>query len=210
MKYKNTISTTFLRYLVPVSFLLLSALTFSVPQQEHQALALLSKTAIVPVANVNSTTPLLTFQNSTLGIKIQYPSNWNKIDHSHNASIPVGAVKFVPPQEKNVNVLVNVNQGIPKNATLERFIIGDLTFIKNRFINFQLLESRPSSLAGNPAHILVFQYSNFLPQLNTLKAMTIVTVKGDKAYSLSYDAEMSKYNTYLPSVQKMINSTQIT
>jgi hypothetical protein len=43
-----------------------------------------------------------------------------------------------------------------------------------------------------------------------LQAMLILTIKGDKAYIISYNAEPTKFSYYLPTLQKMINSFQIT
>ena len=43
-----------------------------------------------------------------------------------------------------------------------------------------------------------------------LQAMLILTIKGDKAYIISYNAEPTKFSYYLPTLEKMIDSFQIT
>jgi hypothetical protein len=40
--------------------------------------------------------------------------------------------------------------------------------------------------------------------------MEVGTIIGDKAYSVQYIADAPRYNDYLPTVQKMIDSMQIT
>jgi len=40
--------------------------------------------------------------------------------------------------------------------------------------------------------------------------MLIWTIIGGKVYNISFNAEAAKYPTFLPTVQKMINSFQIT
>ena len=40
--------------------------------------------------------------------------------------------------------------------------------------------------------------------------MEIGAIKGDKAYILTYETGMNEYDKYLPIIQEMINSFQIT
>jgi hypothetical protein len=43
-----------------------------------------------------------------------------------------------------------------------------------------------------------------------LQAMLILTIKDDRAYIISYNAEPTKFSYYLPTLEKMIDSFQIT
>jgi hypothetical protein len=43
-----------------------------------------------------------------------------------------------------------------------------------------------------------------------LTFMQIFAIKENKVYSISYLSEMSRYSTYLPVVEKMINSFEVT
>jgi eukaryotic-like serine/threonine-protein kinase len=45
---------------------------------------------------------------------------------------------------------------------------------------------------------------------NERKAMQIWTLRGDKAYLITYKAEPGKYSRYLPIIQKMVDSFQFT
>ena len=40
--------------------------------------------------------------------------------------------------------------------------------------------------------------------------MEIGVIKGDKVYILTYEAGMNEYNKYLPIIQGLINSIQLT
>ncbi|HZE77694.1 MAG TPA: hypothetical protein VE089_04010 [Nitrososphaeraceae archaeon] len=152
----------------------------------------------------------LTYQNSSDGIGIQYPSNWKKVDHGDNASIPSHTTEFLSPLTANdtfqENVFVKVDP-FPQN--LRQLVAAEVSGFKTQAVNFMLLNSIPTVVAGNPAQILVFKYSNFLPQFNTLKAMIVLTVKDQKAYAISYVAESPKYSEYLSTVEEMINSFRI-
>jgi len=72
--------------------------------------------------------------------------------------------------------------------------------------NFQLIESTPITLANNPAHKMVY---NEFDQGDIFKEMEIYTIIGNKAYGVSYIAEGSKFNSYLPTAEKTIDSLQI-
>jgi hypothetical protein len=152
----------------------------------------------------------LTYQNSSDGIGIQYPANWKKVDHGDNASIPSHTTEFLSPLRANdtfqENVFVKVDP-FPQN--LRQLVAAEVSGFKTQAVNFMLLNSIPTVVAGNPAQILVFKYSNFLPQFNTLKAMIVLTVKDQKAYAISYVAESPKYSEYLSTVEEMINSFRI-
>jgi eukaryotic-like serine/threonine-protein kinase len=151
-----------------------------------------------------------TYQNSIEGIKIEYPTNWKKMDHADNASIPSHTIEFLSPLTANdtfqENVFVRID---PFPQDLRELVVAEVNGFKTHAVNFMLLDSMPGVLASNPAQTLVFKYSNFLPKLNTLEAMVVLTVKNQKAYAISYVAESSKYPEYLSTVQRMIDSFRI-
>lgn len=65
------------------------------------------------------------------------------------------------------------------------------------------------SLVGNPIHKTVFLAS---PGIGTFKIETMLVwmVKGNNAYTISFNFEPAKFLTYIPTVQKMINTFEIT
>jgi len=40
--------------------------------------------------------------------------------------------------------------------------------------------------------------------------MQILAIKEDKAYAISYSSEMTRYSTYLPIIEEIINSFEVT
>ena len=42
-----------------------------------------------------------------------------------------------------------------------------------------------------------------------MKSMDVYTIKGNKAYHIIYISELSEFDTYLPVIEKMINSFKI-
>jgi hypothetical protein len=78
--------------------------------------------------------------------------------------------------------------------------------------DFKVIESNTNSsiLGGKPAYKLVF--TDVDDDNNYYKSMEIGTIIGDKIYFVTYDAEgeEERYSDYLPTVQKMIDSLNIT
>jgi hypothetical protein len=202
-----------------VSFSIVTALLYL----PLQATAQQTKISTSPISSSSSSTSranitntidtFLTYQNSTEGIKIRYPANWEKVK---NASIPQFAVLFLSPQENSSDIfrerLVVQAVDLPsKNTTLDELVNELVGNLKTRLVNFELQDSKPFTIASNnSAQMLIYTYSNFLPDFRTLKSMDVATINGNKAYIITYNAEASKYSSYLPIVQKMIESFEIT
>ena len=93
-----------------------------------------------------------------------------------------------------------------------RDIINDLIdFNENRnnsLQNYQVIESSPVIVNGNSAYKIVDTYSN--SKFGNVKSMLVEVLKGNKLYDILYTAEPEKYDKLLPTIQKMIDSFQIT
>ena len=203
-----------------VSFSIVTALLY-LPLQATAQQTKISTTAIsssssssTSRANITNTIDtFLTYQNSTEGIKIDYPANWEKVK---NASIPQFAVLFLSPQENSSDIfrerLVVQAVDLPsKNTTLDELVNELVGNLKTRLVNFELQDSKPFTIASNnTAQMLIYTYSNFLPDFRMLKSTDVATINGNKAYIITFNAEASKYSSYLPIVQKMIESFEIT
>jgi hypothetical protein len=156
----------------------------------------------------------ITYENSTWGIKIQYPSNWEKQTSGQ------GVTFIVLPNGTNGNSDRNVQQflaklnvtsiaGIPTNAPLkalsDRIVEGYIHFLSN----FQLQAYTNTTLGGNNNAIkIVYSYKD--PTNINFNATDIATIKNDRLYVIQYYYTQSpKYQSYLPTLQKMVNSFQI-
>jgi eukaryotic-like serine/threonine-protein kinase len=157
---------------------------------------------------------MLTYENSTYGIRMQYPSNWQKEDNlsgSENNSMLVDVVKFSSPTKNASDTfsesldlkIDNISDIQP--ITLAKYANNSIEDLTKDFDVIKL--DRNASLSDNPAYKLVY---NGVEDGVNLQAMLILTIKGDKAYIISYNAEPTKFYYYLPTLQKMINSFQIT
>jgi eukaryotic-like serine/threonine-protein kinase len=152
----------------------------------------------------------LTYENPIFGIKILYPANWDKQENtssSNDNSTLIDVVAFSPPFKNSSDIvgklIVQVdNVSDIKPLTLAKYAndtVGDLRQ------DFRVSESN-ATLAGNPAYKII--YTGLEANVD-LQAMMVLTIKGDRAYIISYTAEPEKYSYYLPTVQKMIDSFEI-
>ncbi|MGB8938130.1 MAG: PsbP-related protein [Candidatus Nitrosopolaris sp.] len=146
---------------------------------------------------------------------MQYPSNWQKEENvssgSDNKSMLVDVVKFISPTKnasdsssESLDIKIdNISDIQP--ITLAKYANNSIEDLRKDFDIIKL--DRNASLSNNPAYKLV--YTGVEEGVN-LQAMLILTIKGDKAYIISYNAEPTKFSYYLPTLEKMLNSFQIT
>jgi hypothetical protein len=107
-------------------------------------------------------------------------------------------------------------QKIPSNnVTLNEYINHSLSFYRESLIvnlnltDFKVIELNVNTtLWNNTAHKLL--YSTFSEEYNIdLRVMEIWTLNSNKAFLIRYIAEAQKYDLYLPTIQKIIDSLDI-
>jgi len=196
-----------------IFFLLIASISSTI-LHEQQATAQKTTTSSFSATKstpLPATSNFLTYQNQnpTYGIKIQYPSDWTMSqaglrDYTNIVAFysPLQNLTAVPSQfllsrtHYSQNITLN-DYGKLVNATLQQ-------------PGVQIVESKPFTLGdGTPAHSIVFIPPSgsvpFKPEI-----MLVWTVKGSNVYTLLYNGEAAKYSFYLPTIQKMINSFEIT
>jgi serine/threonine-protein kinase len=165
-----------------------------------------------PEQSKNSSNPInfLAYENPIFGIKILYPANWDKQQNassSNNNSTLIDLVAFSPTFKNTSDIVGKLivqidNISDIKPITLAEYANDTVSDLRQ---DFKVSESN-ATLAGNPAFKIV--YTGLEANVD-LQAMMVLTIKGDRAYIISYTAEPEKYSHYLPTVQKMIDSFEI-
>jgi hypothetical protein len=97
-------------------------------------------------------------------------------------------------------------------ATSKEYLSAILNKAKESLSDFQILESnRDANLTGTSAYKIVYSFLSQDPAVQThFQSMSLWSVRDDKVYSISYTEVKSLYATYLPTVQKMTDSFEIT
>jgi hypothetical protein len=156
-------------------------------------------------STMNGTTSnswFLTYENnSTLGVKIQYPSNWKRVEYGNMA------VVFFSPSERNSDRFLesfSIRVTPSNNKSISELAHQSIANYRQQYPSFQLIESKPITLKANPAYILKYQYTDQL--FGKAMATDIGMTKAGKLYVLSYLAEPAKFYSYMPTIQRMIES----
>jgi eukaryotic-like serine/threonine-protein kinase len=138
-----------------------------------------------------------TYENPKFGIRLQYPSDWGRLDLSF-----LGAsadIDFYPLADtsgaKDVRIQV-------KQLPLQNMTLGQYTNTHINSIEGQILESNATTLGNLPAHEVVFTNIG-------LKTMQVWTLKDDKVYAITYVAEEDDYENDLQIAQRIIESFEV-
>jgi hypothetical protein len=166
--------------------------------------------------STNLTSDILTYQNSSYGIRIQYPANWTKDEQDYDPNDNITyIVDFNSPFTSRFDIYSeNLGIGLERlsnqDMTLEEYVTSLITDYNETLTDFNLIELNKNITLGggdNPAYRLI--YTDNEDGIN-YKTMEIGTIIGDRVYYIEYIAEENKYSNYLPTIQMMINSLQIT
>jgi eukaryotic-like serine/threonine-protein kinase len=158
---------------------------------------------------------LITYDNLTHKLKMQYPSDWTV---STNA-LPTysGIVAFYSPLQNLQDILpAELSLSITtylQSVSIDEYTRTTLAALEQQGI--QVSESSAFTLAGKPGHRIVFsppeprgQETQDAPQVS-IRIMQTWTTIDNKVYLLSYSAEDSKFQKYLPTVEQMLMSLQV-
>src|SRR5215204_5006302 len=158
-------------------------------------------------SSVQSLGGFLAYESPVSGIRTQYPDGWEiLIQNTSNSSL---SLRFYSPPETDTyreNVILEINT-ISNNTALSNFTGAALASYLESFSDFELIELTSTNLTNNaiPAYKLVGSRTQ-----EGLDFMQIVAMKDDKVYTILYSSEKTRYSTYLPIIEKMINSFEVT
>jgi eukaryotic-like serine/threonine-protein kinase len=149
------------------------------------------------IAQTNS--KFVTYDNPTFGVRIQYPSDWGRLDLSFLQDS--ADIDFYPLADTSLakNLKIQVKNLPFHNMTLEEYTNSQINPLEEK-----LLKSNTTTLAGIPGYEIVFT------SVQGLKTMQVWTIKDDKAYIITYVAKEEDYEKDLQVAEKMIDSFEIT
>jgi serine/threonine-protein kinase len=155
-------------------------------------------------------TGALSYTDPSSGITFQYPSSWEirDVDPSLQPPDTISATRLVPPGQNDTGFIDNaiVLANNVSNTTLGQYTEGALAQYNNVSGIITITASEPTTLAGNPAHMIEYLENHPDQQLKKLQVWTVV---GDRVYTVTFAADESEYPQYLADVQAIIESLQI-
>jgi serine/threonine-protein kinase len=152
--------------------------------------------------------PLVSYENSQYGIKVNYPQNWDKQENSNIITKEV--VTLVSPRTNDADkfletVSVTV-EDLPSPKSLEEYTSFAKQEIKQNNQDVQILSEGEATLAGNKAYQLI--YTRLDGQVK-LKTMAVWTLKNFKAYAVVYEAEIGQFDRFLNQAESIMKSLQV-
>ena len=159
-----------------------------------------------------------TYENRIFGLKVQYPESWSARPYLYNKLGNNTVVGFYSPS-KTASQLGNISgvsgQFVPyldifvfdsKNLSLDKIIDARIKRMENN--SDIVIDSKPITIKdNNPAHLLI--YTTITGGDEFFKKMQVYSVFENKVYLITFTAQEALFSDYLPVVQKMIDSFEI-
>ena len=167
-----------------------------------------------------STSDTITYSNSTYGISINYPLNWDKEELDYDPQDRIIDIvtfysRFENPSDPFADYYgVSVDKDLFYEADLNEYLQETIDAYETAYEDFELLESATtSSLAGKPAYSLTFSHvleaeSEDEESIN-LRTFETGTLENNSAYYISFTAEENAYAELLPVVEQMIDTFKL-
>jgi eukaryotic-like serine/threonine-protein kinase len=151
-----------------------------------------TKQTVFAQQTTKPTTNFLPYVNSTYGIKLQYPSSWDKEENGTRQDTETDVVTFSPPAvNSNAGLDISIdNISDEKGIPLTQYASDSISDLKQSLKNFKLVGSTTNNiLAGLPAYKSIYTY---IGENTIFKDMEIGAIKGDKVYILTYEAGINR------------------
>ena len=163
----------------------------------------------------------LTYQNSSLGFKMNYPDGWITQEFDYDPSDPItNIVTFTSPFENTEdkfteNLVVSFQEISDPSMTAEKYVEQAISFYKDYYEedpNFIDKNTTMVNISGNnyPSYTLVYTEDIYNDKDNPVITAERGYIIGDKAYTFQYARNnQSTFASYLPIVEDMINSFEL-
>jgi len=167
------------------------------------------------VATTPQNSAIRNYVNPVFGISSEYPSTWSafELNSRFKDNVTYGVALLRAPLENASDKYAEaVRFGMQKfklnNVTLDAYTSAILNAYKNA-TGIKILDSSPTTLAGQPAHRVVYT-DDRIKDIKLKKMQVWSVLNNSKAYVITFGSEESKYDDYLPQVQNIMNSLKIT
>jgi hypothetical protein len=151
--------------------------------------------------NQTNISDLVSYSNPNLGFSLEYPSEWEKEE----------SLTFVSPQggigNRTPEVISITTEVLPtSNYSLDSYTEAALGQVES-FKGFRLLNSSSTTLAGLPAHMIVYSFTD--ESQTPLENLQVWTIKDGMAYVITYGGTPEEFDSSLPTFQSVMDSFRI-
>lgn len=145
----------------------------------------------------------LLYENSSPGFKVNYPDTWSK--QNRDDFFATGVVFLSPLEDasdqfkERVSILV---ENLADNTSLAKYTEESLAEIK-RLSDPNVGKAQSIKLGQESGKQIIYAG---VENGSVVRRMQTWSVKNNQAYIITYTAKVDSYDTYLPTVKKMIES----
>ena len=147
----------------------------------------------------------LKYEKPNLHLKMQYPSEWQKVENPNNITLSLPQKSSLGQVEGNLTINAYPSGNVPLNELLGLKILD----YRKHWPSFVLNNSVTDTIGDNiTAYKIVYTYSdddNYEPYT----AMELWTIIEGKVYFIRYQEVTRGYSDYLPTIEKIIDSVDI-
>jgi hypothetical protein len=153
-----------------------------------------------------------TYNNDEFGISFSYPSSWTEEPDPNEGIL---AIFYAPLQDDSDIFAENFNVAVEELSSssypLDVYSDNALDQLKSSFQNFRIEHlNANSSLSDYPAYYIDYTYTTPTAQgIMKLKNLQIWTMVDDKAYTFTFGAQPLEFESYMPTIEKVIDSIEI-
>lgn len=150
----------------------------------------------------NVTSNLIPYSNPNLGFTLEYPSNWTKQESLAFIS-PQGGIGNLSPEVITIGAQV-----LPtSDFSLDTYTNLSLSQAQESLQDFKLLNSSSTTLAGLPAHMITYSYTE---QMGTpLQSLQVWTIKDGIVYTVTYGGTPEEFESSLPVLQSVLDTFRL-
>ena len=147
------------------------------------------------------------YSNLEQGFSLRYPADWTIEENKNGAAV----IFYAPSKnaldifQENVNVVVREQGNDPTGLEeYSRLAVEQLRTVFHD--NVVMLENENTRLAGLPGHKIVFVGKGVETDL---KYYCVWTIKGSRAFQITYTSLEADYDDYVAKVNRLIGSFRI-
>ncbi|HEY1248866.1 MAG TPA: PsbP-related protein [Nitrososphaera sp.] len=159
-----------------------------------------SNSTIVPTQSNNFSI----YNNSTYGIKFQFPFGWNKIE---TLAGRITLIDFTSPPsnttgriEVPAHVTMSIEKDLRKVTTLQQYKQASDKLL-DRILGNSTTASQSATLSGLPAISRLISTKHPVSGID-ISIAQVFTIKNNSAYSITYSVPSASYYRYLPVAQQ--------
>jgi eukaryotic-like serine/threonine-protein kinase len=147
-----------------------------------------------------------TYKNTTHGIEIQYPSDWMIMEQGKSPFVMSPDVITLLSPNSNISKTIPATFRVSVqniNVTLDDYTNKTVGELVKYTPGAKIIESNKTTLAGIPAHKVLGMFKQEGKDINVIDEWAI---NNEQLYRITFYSEQGTYSSYLPTVQKMIDS----